>query len=270
MAGEWVKFEMTTPDKPEVIEMARLLRIDQDAVVGKLLRLWIWADENSVNGNAMSVTSAFLDRQTFCKGFAAAMRSVRWLEGEDGSLTFPRFDRHNGKTAKARAETNRRVVNHRERNAKGNEKSVTDVTQTPLQDALPKPLPEKRREEKKKKQEQTDLRSVVLGSKPRTTACPHEAIIAAYHEALPMLARVRDWTPQRQSLLRNAWRSKPERQDLAWWADLFAYIAQSDFLTGKGRTRGDAPAFEADLEWIIRPKNLPKIIEGKYENRSAA
>lgn len=116
----------------------------------------------------------------------------------------------------------------------------------------------------------TELRSVVPSRKLATPECPHEAIIAAYHETLPMLARVRDWTPQRQTLLRNAWRSRPERQSVDWWRGLFAYVAQSDFLTGKGKPRGDAPPFEADLEWIIRPKNLPKIVEGKYENRSAA
>lgn len=113
----------------------------------------------------------------------------------------------------------------------------------------------------------SDLRSVVA-SEPLGD-CPHTAIIAAYHELLPTLPRVRDWTPQRQALLRNAWKRDRARQTLAWWRDLFAYVAQSDFLTGKV-DRGDSAPFEADLEWIVRPKNLPKIIEGKYENRRRA
>lgn len=84
-----------------------------------------------------------------------------------------------------------------------------------------------------------------------------------------MLPRVRDWTPQRQALLRNAWKRDKARQTLDWWRELFGYIAQSDFLTGKVDRAGGVP-FEADLEWIVRPKNLPKIIEGKYENRRRA
>lgn len=123
--------------------MADALRLDQDAIVGKLIRVWSWADQNSVNGSAVKVSAAFLDRLTAKKGFAAAMRSVGWLSGEDGNLSLSNFERHNGETAKARAETNRRVANHRQRNAA----TVTDVTQTPLQTALQKPLPEKRREE---------------------------------------------------------------------------------------------------------------------------
>lgn len=145
MAGDWIKFESTTPDKPEVVAMASVLGIDQDAVVGKLMRLWVWADQNSVNGNGVTVTSSFLDRITFCPGFAKAMRDVGWLSGDDGAMSLPNFERHNGKTAKERAVTNRRVADHRIRNGESN----AVVTPAPL----PKPLPEKRRvrEEKKEK-----------------------------------------------------------------------------------------------------------------------
>ena len=131
-----MKIEHTTPDKPEVIAIADKLRIDPDAVSGKLLRIWIWADQNSIDGADIPVTETFLDRLTHRKGFAAAMRDVGWLCGENGNLVFPGFGRHNGITAKARAETNRRVTKHRT----GND----SVTLKPLQ----KPLPEKRREEK--------------------------------------------------------------------------------------------------------------------------
>lgn len=127
----WIKIEHTTPDKPEVVTIATLLGIDVDAVVGKLLRVWIWADMNCVHGNNIRVSSVFLDRITYQHGFAAAMREVGWLSGEDGDLTFTDFDRHNGKSAKKRVETNRRVAKHR------NTKGVTNGTIGALQKALP-------------------------------------------------------------------------------------------------------------------------------------
>lgn len=140
MAGDWIKLEHSTPDKPEVVKLAAALGLDQDAVVGKLVRLWIWADQQSVSGNALTVTNMFIDRITFCNGFAVGLVKVGWLSGREGLLTIPNFDRHNGQTAKNRAITNRRVATHR---AKGNYETVTNVTE----DALQKPLPEKRREE---------------------------------------------------------------------------------------------------------------------------
>ena len=144
MAGDWIKVEHTTPDKPEVVKLAGILGIDQDAVVGKLLRLWIWADQQSVSGNAITVTNSFLDRLVFCPGFAAGLVKVGWLNGREGLLSIPNFDRHNGQSAKNRANTNRRVANsrkaHHERVAKT---CNANVTLEPLQ----KPLPEKRRED---------------------------------------------------------------------------------------------------------------------------
>lgn len=113
MAGDWIKLENTTPDKPEVIRMASILRMDQDAVVGKLIRVWVWADQNSIDGNDITVTESFIDRLTSKRGFAAAMRSVKWLSGNDGAIIFPQFERHNGETAKARAESNRRMAKSR-------------------------------------------------------------------------------------------------------------------------------------------------------------
>jgi hypothetical protein len=136
MAGDWIKIEHVTPDKAEVVELARLLAIDQDAVVGKLLRVWIWVDQHSVDGNDLSVTEPFLDRLTFQHGFATALRKVGWLSGTGNLLAIPNFNRHNGQTAKARGVTAKRVARHR---VNGNAGTVT----SPLQ----KPLPEKRREE---------------------------------------------------------------------------------------------------------------------------
>lgn len=96
--------------------------------------------------------------------------------------------------------------------------------------------------------------------------CPHQKIIDLYHDLLPVLPRIREWTPARQTLLRNRWKEKPERQSLNWWRDFFGYVAQSDFLCGRVDSRNGKQSFQADLEWLVRPSNLVKVIEGKYEN----
>lgn len=102
MAGDWIKIEHVTPDKPEVISMAEILDIDQDAVFGKLCRIWIWADQQTLFGCAVSVTEKFVDRVSGVVGFAAAMKKAGWLVTEKGNLTFPNFSNHNGQTAKTR------------------------------------------------------------------------------------------------------------------------------------------------------------------------
>lgn len=104
---------------------------------------------------------------------------------------------------------------------------------------------------------------------PAADLCPHVEIIAAYHEILPELPRVRSWEGDRQKLLRARWRSSPERQHIAWWREFFEYVRRCPFLLGQVQS-GDRDPFLADLEWLIRPKNFRKVVEGKYESREAA
>ena len=140
MAGDWVKFEHTTPDKPEVWQIAELLGIDGDAVVGKLLRIWVWADQQTTDGNARSVTFALLNRISGVTGFAEAMTAVGWLVKDGAEVRFVNFDRHNGKTAKTRALGAKRVEAHRTSNV--------SVTQAALQERYKSVTrEEKRREE---------------------------------------------------------------------------------------------------------------------------
>ena len=102
MAGDWLKIEICTPEKPEVHLMAEHLKIDPDAVVGKLIRVWAWFDQHTMDGNAASVTAALLNRVAGQAEFTTAMVSVGWLKDSGGAMSLPAFDRHNGKTAKNR------------------------------------------------------------------------------------------------------------------------------------------------------------------------
>lgn len=118
MASSWIKVEVITPDKPEVYQLAELLELDPDAVLGKLIRLWSWADQQTIDGNAdcnaVSVTKSAIDRITFVRGFAEAMLKVGWLALDGEKLVFPNFERHNGNSTKKRALTNRRVAKLRD------------------------------------------------------------------------------------------------------------------------------------------------------------
>jgi hypothetical protein len=124
-------------------------------------------------------------------------------------------------------------------------------------------------QEPEPEQESSTPNGVVVARKPAPLPCPHSEIVALYHEKLPELARVRDWTTNRQAFMRARWREKAERQSLAWWGEFFQYVRDCPFLMGQESSPGREPFF-ADLEWLVRPKNFLKVIEGKYQPRSAA
>lgn len=112
MAGDWIKFETATPDKPEIWLIAESAGIDPDAVVGKLLRIWIWFDQHTETANAPSVSKLTLDRLVGVSGFCNRVISAGWMHEKNGQISLPNFDRHNGKTAKNRALTAKRVAKH--------------------------------------------------------------------------------------------------------------------------------------------------------------
>jgi len=99
--------------------------------------------------------------------------------------------------------------------------------------------------------------------------CPHQEIIALYHEKLPTATRVRVWNETRTKHLQARWREDPKRQSLEWWGKLFDYCAQSDFLTGQANTAPGRDPFVMGLDWLVKPENFAKVIEGKY-HRSVA
>lgn len=147
MAGEWIKFEASTPDKPEVFAITAAMGWDDpDLTVGKLLRVWRWFDQQTIEGNAPNVTLSLLDRISTVTGFAKAMCDVGWLEVSESGVTLPNFDRHNGKTAKDRALTAKRVAKHKTKEP-ANDKSNDKSNGVGVTGALPKE--EKRREEGK-------------------------------------------------------------------------------------------------------------------------
>jgi len=117
---------------------------------------------------------------------------------------------------------------------------VSDENQSPL-------IPEKEKDKK-------------LDPNVNKPDCPHQEIIALYHEILSMMTGIRDWTPARQAILRARWLSKEEYQDVAWWRQFFEYIRDHcPLLIGEGN-RG----WKANLDWILQQKHFIKILEGVY------
>lgn len=144
MAGDWIKVEHATLDKPEVAYLSELLSVKVDEGLGILLRFWVWLDRNARNGCVTHVTQMSIDTTMHCPGFSAAIVTVGWAEidEETRTLRVPNFARHNETPAKTRSSNADRQARYRDkrRNESNVTRNVTGVTTA---------LPEKRREEKK-------------------------------------------------------------------------------------------------------------------------
>lgn len=114
MAGDWIKIEHSLPGKPEVMELARLLKIDEMAVVGHLICFWSWVDQNmSPECPATNGTKRGLDRVAGRDGFVDAMVSVGWLEFDGKLVRVPNYEHHLSQSAKMRALESRKKQRQR-------------------------------------------------------------------------------------------------------------------------------------------------------------
>ena len=112
--AEWIKVELHLPEKPEVLLIADATKMDTNAVVGALIKVWGWATRNC-NADGVTTIAAFahLNKLAGHEGFAESMVEAGWLRVKDAKITFVNFDRHCSQTAKERALIGRRVNKHR-------------------------------------------------------------------------------------------------------------------------------------------------------------
>ena len=61
-------------------------------------------------------------------------------------------------------------------------------------------------------------------------------------------------------------RIKEDFNTIDAWREFFELIQQNDFLMGKTQSRDRKP-FKITLDWVCKPANLAKIIEGYYHGR---
>lgn len=241
MAGDWIKFELATMDKPEVCQIADLADIDQDAVVGKLMRVWAWFDQQTEKGNAPSVSKKLLDRSVGVTGFCEHMKTVGWMAEADGFISLPHFDRHNGKTGKNRALTAKRVSNHK---TKTNAPSVTS--------ALPKE--EKRRED----QHNTPAGDSPTAADPKAPTemtldwVPDEKLLKAY--AFRMAIPVSAFTNEATAAFVCHYSASGRIETQASWVSQLVKWVKRDTATANnvhpfpGRRQANGPDFD-DQTW---------------------
>lgn len=147
-------------------------------------------------------------------------------------------------------------------------KSLAKAKQVPLSPS-PSPSPSSNPSQ--------EVQQATLARAQEHPECPHLEVLKAWSESLPALPAHEPalWKGTRQAHLRARWREtaalkgwKTQDEGIRYFRKLFEYIGSSRFLTGKVNGKGDRPAFQAELEWVVKPGNWAKIIEGKYHAES--
>jgi len=118
MAGDWIKVEKASVEKPEVTRAAEMLGVSRREALGTFIDFWVWLDDNlsgSCPDFVRNVSRKSLDEFLHCPGFSATLESIGWGRFDDAAwiLYISNADRHNGNPAKSRALDNKRKADTR-------------------------------------------------------------------------------------------------------------------------------------------------------------
>ena len=103
----WIEAHDTLPDHPKVLRAAKALRLDADALLGKLIRLWTWALNHREDGVLSDLDAAILHRIMNFSGRAdkllSALLEARLLDAlPEGGYAIHDWDEHTGRLMEQR------------------------------------------------------------------------------------------------------------------------------------------------------------------------
>lgn len=99
----WIKVETTTPDKLEIWDIAKHCNCSRDSAFAAFFRFFAWSDGVTADGHIQRLTPEYADEKAGLKGFGNAMSEVGWMVFTPNGATVANWDRHNGQSAKRRA-----------------------------------------------------------------------------------------------------------------------------------------------------------------------
>lgn len=90
-------------------------------------------------------------------------------------------------------------------------------------------------------------------------------LVTEYHKHCPDMPGVKKIDPQdRRARFALSRYRENKTQD---WSEFFRIAGESSFLNGRVESRNGKSPFVADFEWLMRPSNFVKVIEGVYNDR---
>ncbi len=196
--------------------------------------------------------------------------SIFYLENDRfGSTTLTKQMAHMEKTIQARAEAGRKGGRAKQPALPSSENSTSNCL------ANDKQLLSKNKQMPSYKIREDEIRSdEILEEKSRSkddthtsktapqARVPYEDIAFEYNQicrSLPNVQEPKSWNTTRKRAVQARWK---ENDNIGYFVQLFTRVEASDFLSGRTEK-----GFRASFDWILKPANMQKIVEGNYDNR---
>lgn len=169
---------------------------------------------------------------------------------------------------RSQAETNRRIAMDREarKRARQEHESLNDSLQDRATIDQPSQNPESRKEQKHESPNGDSSASASAEAPAgRSDSIPYQAIVDAYNGTMTGLAKVRELTTKRRTLIRSAWQASPQRRSLAFWQAYFAECQDDDFLNGNGPYGNGHANWRPTFDYLLRADVVTRVFEAAMD-----
>jgi hypothetical protein len=115
MAGHWIPWEIGLHQKAEVARMAKACDVHPHEMAARCMIVWAWAQDQTVDGVITGMSPGDLSMTVGLPGIGEAMESVGWVFDIGDGISFPNWERFNGRPSKARMQAAERKRQQRSR-----------------------------------------------------------------------------------------------------------------------------------------------------------
>lgn len=158
---------------------------------------------------------------------------------------------------------NNRKFENRVNKTKENKKNQTKTKreQTGTNKNKQKQTGTNRGEKGERRKEKGEIYNTLPDGNVSAEPTPYHEIVALYHQCCTTMPKVKAISKTRQAAMRNLY----NEYGIDGFEDVFAKAGASDFLTGRtGKWNG------CGFDWLIKPANFLKVLEGTYDNSKKA
>ena len=102
-------------------------------------------------------------------------------------------------------------------------------------------------------------------SSAKAKPCPIQKIVDLYNKTVNYLPATKVLADLTKKNIGARWKSDEKFQKMKFWAYLFKYCEDNEFLSGRSQGTQDRKPFRASLDWIVKPSNFAKIVNSNYD-----
>lgn len=270
----WLESHQNIWRHPKTMKLARILGATIPTAVGHLHGLWYWCMDYAPDGVISDFDAEDVALAAMWEGepqdFISALIKTRFVDDENGVLRIHNWSEYTGKllekqakdrerkrTASGTSTETRRNSTETRRNSTedlGNITNITNITDNDITDTTSTPASG----DAQARAEERPASGAAAVAEQRETV-PYKKILEFFNTTCTRLSAIKSIEGQRQKSVSARFKT----HGLDAIITVFKKTNASDFLCG-----GGSKNFIATFDWIMKPDNFLKILEGNYDNRS--